>query len=148
MIACDQDGLLGPSDAIEDTGAPDTSLAVPPLLRVEGEAMGESASGEMAACSFFADIGELTFAGDGSWTGTILGGEVFRTITPSASQNRYEFSALIGGPASAEREGDLLRVHIAGEQPPDAVPFWRELATLTGTITGGFDAEGSWICAP
>jgi hypothetical protein len=134
--------------AAEDMGVEDAGAELPSMLRVSGEAMEIAPDGERADCSFFADVGDLTFTADGGWTGTIFGGEVFRTITTSTAGNLYELSALIGGPASAEREGERLKVRIAGDQPADANPFWLALEVLTGTITAAHEAEGSWVCAP
>ena len=134
---------------VADTGTIDSgSVAGPTQIRVEGEADGTALDGESAVCSFWADVGALTFAADGRWSGTVLAGEVFRTITTSTAQNRFEFSAIIAGPATSSRTGDDVAVRVVGDQPLDAKPFWLELEVLTGTTSDDYRASGAWTCAP
>ena len=115
-------------------------------VRFDGTA--ETTVGEdRVECSWFIDVTNLVDDGAGGWTGTALGGEVFRRTFVGADP-AFEFQALIGGAVGLTRSGDAVTVHAFGDQPDDAKPFWRELEVLTGTATGERAANGSWTCAP
>jgi hypothetical protein len=94
-------------------------------------------------CSFGVDLIEVVADDSGGWSGTATG-EVFRNLY--SGEQRFEFSALIGGPATFTATGsDAVELRAVGDQT-GAKPFWRELEVLQGTRTAELSYAGSWIC--
>jgi hypothetical protein len=142
FIACaggcgDDEGDAGEADA----GPP------PSALRVTGTAEGTAQDGvDRVECTFLLDFINLTDDDAGGFSG-VAAGEVFRR-TFTEDSIRFEFSALVGGPADLAADGDDVELHLVGDQPAEAVPFWLALEALAGAETEPFEYEGEWTCAP
>jgi hypothetical protein len=115
----------------------------PTMLSAAGGAEGVSGAASVT-CSFQLDVIDLVETADG-WTGT-ASGEVFRR--PESDTGQFEFSALVGGPATITRAGTTVTAQLVGDQPDDAAPFWLALETLTASETGELAWSGTWTCAP
>jgi len=126
----------------DDGGAADAGATLPPLA-FAGEAAGGDDAGQRAECRFFGDLVDVV-AVEGGVSGTAIG-EVFRTV--HAGDARYEFQALIAGPATILGVTDGVEARLTGDQPDDAKPFWLALEALPGARTDGGYA-GTWDCAP
>jgi hypothetical protein len=112
-------------------------------LSAAGGAEGVSGPASVT-CSFQLDLIDIRETADG-WEG-IATGEVFRR--PESDSGQFEFSALVGGPATITRAGTTVTARLVGDQPDDAAPFWLELETLTASETGELEWSGTWTCAP
>lgn len=136
------------------TGSP------PELLRLTGTAAADvevTSSGEGGAggapalppidsveCHFYADVFDLVDDEAGGWSG-IAAGEVFRVVY--SGENRFEFSAIFGGPATLRAaSADRVELRAVGDQT-GAKPFWRALEVLEGDASGEYTYDGAWTCA-
>jgi hypothetical protein len=117
-----------------------------------GEGVGAGAGGagselpeiDRIECSFYGDFFDIVDEGGGVFSGVVIG-EVFRNLY--AGTRRYEFAALIGGPATLTLvSNDRVELRAVGDQI-GAKPFWRELEVLAGEVTGPDTYEGAWTCA-
>lgn len=97
-------------------------------------------------CLFYGDLLEVVPNDEGGFSG-LLAGEVFRRLW-SGDSPLFEFQALIGGPGdfTTDAEGNI-ELHVAGDQPADAKPFWLELENLSGTEEAPGSYSGAWTCA-
>jgi hypothetical protein len=141
------DGGAGSSaDAgVADAGAADAAV-MPSALRVTGTADG-AGGGDRVECLFTLDLIDLVDDGAGGMSGIALG-EVFRR-TFDGDAPRFEFQALVGGPATlSPGDGDAVELRLVGDQPAEAVPFWLALEVMAGSEIGAFMYAGPWTCAP
>lgn len=152
----DQNGGPGDSGSVDaaiggeldaapaDAGSPDA--ASPAALRVTGSAEGMAPAGtDRVECSFALDFIDLADDGAGGFSG-VATGEVFRRTFDGAAL-RFEFSALVGGPATLSADRRIVELRLVGDQPPEAVPFWLALEVIGGAETAPFEYEGEWVCA-
>lgn len=97
-------------------------------------------------CTFYGDLIEVEPNDAGGFSG-LLAGEVFRRLW-SGDSPLFEFQAVIGGPGdfTIDAAGNV-ELHIAGDQPDDAKPFWLEIETLSGTEESLGNYSGAWTCA-
>jgi hypothetical protein len=133
-----------PADAGASDASPADAGAVV-LLRAQGSAAAGPLDGEHVVCDFFFDL-EATLDPQG-WHGTVVAGEVARRVYGGEAL-RFEFTALVGGPASLRELAYGVEVRLVGEQPDDAAPFWLGLEALFGGSTDRVTATGDWLCAP
>ena len=122
---------------------PDPDAPPALTLRATGTASGTSGN-DAVDCSFAIDLIDLVETADG-WSG-VATGEVFRRPMPDGGM--FEFSALVGGPATITRTGATIEARLVGDQPDDAAAFWLALEVLTATETGELTFEGTWTCSP
>jgi hypothetical protein len=121
---------MGGAGGASDGGASGSGPELPVIDRVE--------------CSFSGEMLDLIETGPGVRSGVVIG-EVFRNLY-SGSQ-RYEFSALIGGPATLTLlADDRVELRAVGDQT-GAKPFWRALEVLEGTAVAADTYAGTWTCA-
>jgi hypothetical protein len=135
-------------DGDGDDGGNQADAAVAPgALRVSGAAAGEERGGtDRVECTFALDFIDLVDDGARGFTG-VAAGEVFRR-TFDGDAIRFEFSALVGGPATLSAGGGgSVELRLVGDQPSDAVPFWLALEALDGSETEPFEYDGEWLCA-
>jgi len=118
-------------------------------LFLQGTAEGsadEDAGGDRVECRFSAVIDQLEYEANGDFTG-FGSGELFRTTYVDDGQ--FEFIPLIGGPVSLTHEGGaMVELRFVGDQPDDAIEFWKALEVVTGEDLGNDRYEGTWQCAP
>ncbi len=140
-------GAGGSADAdVADAAAEADAAVMPSALRVTGTA--EAADGgDRVECIFTLDLIDLVDDGAGGMSGIALG-EVFRR-TFDGDAPRFEFQALVGGPATlSPGDGDSVELRLVGDQPAEAVPFWLALEVMAGSEIGAFQYAGPWTCAP
>jgi hypothetical protein len=95
-------------------------------------------------CNFYGEVLDLVDDEAGGFSGVAIG-EVFRNLY--SGEQRFEFSALIGGPAMLRSLGeDRVELRAFGDQT-GAKPFWLELEVLDARATNENAYEGSWTCA-
>jgi hypothetical protein len=106
----------------------------------------EDAGTARVECSFSATIDMIEYEANGDFNGFAVG-ELFRTTY--IDDGRFEFIPLIGGPASlTHTQGDTVELRFVGDQPDDAIEFWKQLEVVTGEDLGGDRYAGEWLCAP
>jgi hypothetical protein len=139
-------GAGGNSDAaVADAAAADAAV-MPSALRVTGTAEGAE-GGDRVECIFTLDFIDLVDDGAGGMSGVAVG-EVFRR-TFDGDAPRFEFQALVGGPATlSPGDGDAVELRLVGDQPAEAVPFWLALEVMAGSEIAPFQYAGPWTCAP
>jgi hypothetical protein len=151
-------GTSGDAGAGAASGAPGSTLRFTGTAMADIESMGGAggasdggAGGEPSfpeidrvECSFSGEILDPIADDSGGWSGIAVG-EVFRNIY--SGDQRWEFSALIGGPATLTSLGDgRVELRAFGDQT-GAKPFWTEIEVLEARATGADTYEGSWTCA-
>jgi hypothetical protein len=126
----DAPGGAGGAGGTSDGGASGSGTELPAIDRVE--------------CSFSGEMLDLAETEPGVFSGVVIG-EVFRNLYSGAQ--RYEFSALIGGPATLTLvANDRVELRAVGDQT-GAKPFWRALEVLEGNRVAEDTYEGAWTCA-
>jgi hypothetical protein len=130
--------------AVPDAAAADAAAAPPAGLRITGSAAGE-AGADRVECWLAIDLVNLVGEA-GDYSGVAVG-EVFRR-TYDGEDPRFEFQALVGGPASLSIADGAVELRLVGDQPADAVPFWLTLEVVAGAQTAPFTYQGEWTCAP
>ena len=70
--------------------------------------------------------------------------------TTYVGDGMFEFIPLIGGPAGLTHpEGDDgVELRFVGDQPEDALEFWKALEVISGEDQGEDRYAGDWLCAP
>jgi hypothetical protein len=102
-------------------------------------------------CDFFGRLVDAQPNDEGGYSGNVEG-EVFRQLLSEDEAGEpvllFEFQALVGGPGhfTTDMHGNV-ELRIAGEQPPEALPFWLELEALSGAESSPDHYAGSWTCA-
>ena len=117
-------------------------------LFLEGMAEGAVPDGgtDHVDCRFSATIDMLEYEANGDFTGFAVG-ELFRTTY--IGDGMSEFIPFIGGPVSlVHTTGDGVELRFVGDQPDDALEFWKELEVVTGEDLGDDRYAGAWLCAP
>lgn len=138
-----------------DSGMRDASMAGDAAsghatsLFLEGMAEGsadEDAGSDRVECRFSAVIDQLDYEANGDFTGFGVG-ELFRTTY--VDDNVSEFIPLIGGEVTLSHTSDTaIELRFVGDQPDNALEFWKELEVITGVDRGNGRYDGSWLCAP
>lgn len=155
-IADETDGTVGDTgttvdttdiETVEDAGA---DVADAPTAtttwQLQGTATGEDeALDTRVECTLQLLVFDVIEGADG-WSG-FASGEAIRTVYPDT--RRFEFAALVAGPGTlVETHPGEAEVRLVGDQPDDAIPFWRALEVIHAVR----DPSGSWFgefaCAP
>ena len=122
------------------------AAVMPSALRVTGTADATD-GGDRVECIFTLDLIDLVDDKAGGMSGLALG-EVFRR-TFDGDTPRFEFQALVGGPATlSPGDGGAVELRLVGDQPPDAIPFWLAMEVMAGSEIAPFQYAGPWVCAP
>jgi len=109
-----------------------------------GAGAGELPAIDRVECNFYGEILDRVDDDAGGFSGVAIG-EVFRNLY--AGDQRFEFSALIGGPATLTAlPDDRVELRAFGDQT-GAKPFWRALEVLEARETEPDRFEGTWTCA-
>jgi hypothetical protein len=88
----------------------------------------------------------LQYEANGDFTG-FASGELFRTTY--VDDGRFEFIPLIAGEASlTHTSATEIELRFVGDQPDDALEFWKQLEVVTGEDRGDDRYGGEWLCAP
>jgi hypothetical protein len=112
----------------------------------EGSADEDGGGGDRVECSFSATIDMLEFESNGDFTG-FVSGELFRTTY--VGDGRFEFIPFVVGDTSlTHTSATEVELRFVGDQPDDAVEFWKQLEVITGEDLGDDRYRGEWLCAP
>jgi hypothetical protein len=152
VLACacgdDLPGLADGGGTVADAAVADAAVAdaapPPAALRVTGSAEGE-AGADRVECWLAIDLVDLV--GEGGDYGGVAVGEVFRR-TYNGDDPRFEFQAVVGGPATLSIAGGAVELRLVGDQPEDAAPFWLTIEVVAGAQTAPSAYQGEWTCAP
>ncbi len=137
------DGGAGSSvDAdVVDAAVTADAAVMPSALRVTGTAEGTD-GGDRVECVFTLDFIDLVDDKAGGMSGLALG-EVFRRSFDGDAP-RFEFQALVGGPATlSPGDAGAVELRLVGDQPADAIPFWLAMEVMAGSEIGAVPVRGS-----
>jgi hypothetical protein len=127
-----------------DASSPEQTPPLPAAFELVGSAQ-HTEDGWTVHCVIDATISGTSEI-ENDWTGTLVGHVVRTIVRPDGSA--WEFDALVASSTFDVVTGPdgMVAVPLGGDQPPDAVAFWKAISPLHGEESSPWSYAGPWTC--